>query len=103
LSVWPYPEFPPPPLECIRNSDVEYAASEAVLPGLRALAVMDGRPLVFIVDTRGLTLQQRGMERATSMGLDLNRAQFLERVAASLPPGSDKGCHIVVYRGAWSP
>ncbi|HEX6252118.1 MAG TPA: hypothetical protein VFZ56_11845 [Gemmatimonadaceae bacterium] len=101
VEEWPYPEFAPPPLECIRAADVERAGSRAVLPGLRALVVRDGKPLVFIVDTRGLTLEQRGMQRVTSMGLDLTRAQFLERLAASIPAGRDSGCRIVIYPGVW--
>ena len=101
VEEWPYREFAPPPVECIRAAPVERANSPAVLPGLRALVVRDGKPLVFIVDTRGLTLEQRGMQRVTSMGLDLTRAQFLERLAASIPAGRDSGCRIVIYPGVW--
>lgn len=99
---WRYPEFAPPPLECIRAAEVEHASLPAPLPGLRALVVMDGKPLVFIVDTRGLTLEQCGMQRVTSMGLDLTRAQFLQRLAESIPAGTETGCRAVIYPGAWS-
>lgn len=102
VEEWPYPEFAPPPLECIRAAVVERASSPAVLSGLRALVVLDGKPLVFIVDTRGLTLEQRGMQRVTSMGLDLTRAQFLERVAASIPASRETACRVVIYPGVWS-
>jgi len=102
VEQWQYPEFAPPPLECIRAAPIERAAARAVLPGLRALVVMDGKPLVFIVDTRGLTLEQRGMQRVTSMGLDLTRAQFLERLAASIPAGQKTGCRVVIYPGVWN-
>ena len=68
-----------------------------MLPGLRALLVKDARPLMFIVDTRGLSLSQRGMQRVTSMGLDMTRAEFLallEQAAASAPK---QGCATIVF------
>ena len=102
VEEWPYPEFAGPPLSCIQAAPVERIEREAPLPGLRALAVQDGKPLVFIVDTRGLSLEQRQMERVTSMGLDMTRAQFLERLAGAVPAGARGGCRIYVYRGVWS-
>jgi hypothetical protein len=97
VEEWPYPEFGPPPLDCIQSAKVEPVATEAALPGLRVLAIRDGRPLAFIVDTRGLTLRQRQMQRATSMGLDLTRAEFLARLGDSVPAGRGAGCQILVY------
>jgi hypothetical protein len=102
VEEWPYPEFSPPPLDCIRHATVERVSATAELPGLRALVVMAGKPLVFIVDTRGLTLEERQMQRATSMGLDFTRAEFLERLAASVPTGSSSGCRVLVYPGSWA-
>jgi hypothetical protein len=101
IDEWPYPEFSPPPLDCIRHAPVERVGKRAELPGLRALIVMSGEPLVFIVDTRGLTLEERQMQRATSMGLDLTRRQFLERLSASLPGGGSTGCRALIYQGTW--
>ena len=79
----------------------ERAPQDPKLVGLRGLLVVDGKPLVFIVDTRALTLRQRGMDRPTSMGLDLTRAQLLELLSASVPEGSAAGCRAIVYPGQW--
>ncbi|HNU01296.1 MAG TPA: hypothetical protein PKM55_11470 [Acidobacteriota bacterium] len=98
-AAWPYPGFDQPPLEALRNAAVvRRPMAEAPLPGLRA-AGFCGRQLVgFIVDTRGLSLSARGMERPTAMGLDLDRAAFLEAVrrAADAAPAA-AAASIVVY------
>ena len=96
IESWPYPEFAPPPLACIRAARVEHAVGLPKLAGLRALLVMNARPLAFIVDTRALSLRQREMNRPTTMGLDVTRAQFLERLAASVPEGASSGCRMIV-------
>ena len=76
---WPYKEFAQPDttnlrlVQCIRQP-----ASTSPLKGLRAVLFQRYKPVAFIVDTRGLTLKERGMERATSMGLDISRADFLK-------------------------
>lgn len=85
---WPYPAFRMPPdsttLRCA--TVVRYPRADAPLPGLRAV-LYDNRELVaFIVDTRGISLAERGMDRPTSMGLDVSRAQLLEAIATSAPP-----------------
>jgi hypothetical protein len=102
LEKWPYSQFAPPPVKCLQEADVERAGSAAALPGLRAVATLDGKPLVFIVDTRGLSLQERQMTRVTSMGLDLTRARFLQLLAESVPSGNRRGCRVLVYPGNWS-
>ena len=98
-STWPYAEFRAPPDSTVL-ADVEAVRrppAESELPGLRA-ALFDGDALVvFIVDTRSLTLEERGMARATAMGLDVGRSEFLAalgRVGASLPGG---GLRAVVF------
>ena len=78
-SDWPYHDFRPPPdtvaLRLVRTEQRPRAA--APIRGLRA-ALFDGRQLVaFIVDTRGMTLADRHMTRATAMGLEISRAQLL--------------------------
>ena len=100
-DAWPYPEFAPPPMACMSAWTEERAPQDPKLVGLRGLLVVDGKPLVFIVDTRALTLRQRGMDRPTSMGLDLTRAQLLELLSASVPEGSAAGCRAIVYPGQW--
>jgi hypothetical protein len=56
---------------------VRLPRSEAPIPGLRAVAIHEGRAICFIVDTRGLSLEERGMDRPATMGLDMTRAEFL--------------------------
>jgi len=91
VDEWPYPELEPPP--AIGPSAREVAADgPPPLPGLRAACFRDGRLIAFIVDTRGMTLGERGMSRPTSMGLDLTRAEFLEalgRVADRWAPAGE--------------
>lgn len=66
------------PVGEIRAAPVErLPRSEAPIPGLRAVAIHEGRAICFIVDTRGLSLEERGMERPATMGLDMTRAEFL--------------------------
>jgi len=90
---WPYAEFREFPVDRLRTIAVRrLPAEDAPIPGLRAAAILDGRMVCFIVDTRGLTLEERGMERATAMGLDLSRADFLSRF-----PDADGSSSIVLY------
>ncbi len=76
---WPYPEFSQlPDSNALRSAPpVRRPKSDAPLKGLRAVLFVNREPVGFVVDTRGLTLEERGMKRATSMGLDLSRAEFL--------------------------
>ncbi len=96
---WPYRGFrQPPDTIALRGARVERRArTEAPLPGLRA-ALFDGPALVaFIVDTHRLSLAERGMARATSMGLDLTRAEFLARVQRGAPANRAAGFSLVLY------
>lgn len=86
-EAWPYPDIrQPPDTAALRRARVIVRpVREAPLPGLRAV-LYDGRDMVaFIVDTRGLTLAERGMRRPTAMGLDASRATFLERLGSAAP------------------
>jgi hypothetical protein len=62
---------------------------------MRAVAYRAGEPLAFLLDTRFLTLEQRGMSRPTTMGLDLTRAQLLERLRADAPAAD--GIVVVLF------
>ena len=88
---WPYREFQQPPdSAALARAPVRRRASaDAPLPGLRA-AIFDGSALVaFIVDTRGIPLAARHMTRTTSMGLEVDRTEFLRALqSAAAAPGS---------------
>lgn len=96
---WPYPEFTPPPgREALRAIVPQRLSSgSAPLAGLRAVLWSGDQLVAFIVDTRGLSLADRGMARATSMGLDLTRHEFLSALgeAARFAPGD--GLRAVVF------
>lgn len=83
---WPYPEFSQlPDSSALRNMPcVRRPKTDAPLPGLRAVVFAGGEPACFIVDTRNLTLAERGMARATAMGLDITRADFLAALGKAL-------------------
>jgi hypothetical protein len=61
------------------------------------VAFQDGFPLAFILDSRRLTLQQRGMQRASAMGLDLTRAQFLAALDSVAQRINSRGTVVVVF------
>lgn len=96
---WPYPDFAQPPDSSRLGRAVvaHRPRSEAPLPGLRAVLADHRQPILFLVDTRSLTLAARGMRLPTAMGLDIARADFLralERTCAIAPPD---GLGVVVY------
>jgi len=99
ITVWNYPDFEVPPVEEVRQADtLSFDAKTSPIPGLRVIAYKDRFPLSFIVDTRHLTLKERGMKRATAMGLDITRAQFLDgliKVSSRIPA---HGSWIVSFR-----
>jgi len=97
-TLWPYAPYHSPPLSTLESmTPTSRPAAEAPLPGLRAVAYLDRFPLAFIVDTRGMTLAERKMQQATTMGLDVTRAQFISalREAARNIPAT--GPAILVY------
>jgi hypothetical protein len=90
---WPYPEFSQLPDTATLRSiiPIRRSMADAPLKGLRAVLFVNREPVCFIVDTRNLTLAERGMTRSTSMGLDINRSDFLAAVskAADFLSGQD--------------
>ena len=98
-TLWPYSPFAPPPVAEIRAAPVILRPSaDAPLPGLRALAVIDRFPISFIVDTRGLSLDDRHMRQPTTMGLDLSRAEFVSGVARAAEAAPAAGAAVIVYQ-----
>jgi hypothetical protein len=98
-TSWPYAPFLPPPLAAFQSvTPVIRLAATAPLPGLRAVAYLDRFPLAFIVDTRGMTLAERRMQQATTMGLDVTRAQFIAALSAAAQDVPARGPAILVYQ-----
>lgn len=96
---WPYPSFRPPPGDSLLETAevIRRPTAESVLPGLRA-ALFEGDALVlFIVDTRNMSLADRGMGRATAMGLDVTRAEFLEALAQVETDAPGTGLRAVIF------
>jgi len=96
VEEWAYDGFEPPPGIGPSARTVE-ATDPPPLPGLGAAYVRDGRPIAFIVDTRGMTLAERGMTRPTSMGLDLTRASFLELLGEAIDRYAPSGEVVVTF------
>src|SRR6185503_6035143 len=68
-SLWPYAPFlSPPAAQFVSLPPTVKPAATSPLPGLRAAAFVDRIPIAFIVDTRGLSLAERRMRQATTMG-----------------------------------
>lgn len=94
---WNYSEFVPPPLEDLKGAAVRRLnGRRSPIAGLRAVVYKDRFPICFIVDTRNLTLKQRNMNRATSMGLDISRSQFLGGLAKVGGFVPEKGTWILI-------
>jgi hypothetical protein len=99
VAEWWYPNFKIPPAEEIRSAEIKKVdPARSPIPGLSVVAYQAGRPICFIVDTRELSLEARGMKRPTAMGLDLTREQFLEglREISSWFPASDS--FVVIFQ-----
>ena len=97
-DAWPYEPFERPPIALLASSPVERReASAAPLPGLRAVAFLSRFPVAFIIDTRGMSLAERRMARATSSGLDITRAQLLAALDAAAATARATGPSMVVY------
>jgi hypothetical protein len=97
-TLWPYAPFAPPPVTEIRTAPViPQPVADAPLPGLRALAVVDRFPISFIVDTRGLSLADRHMRQATTMGLDVSRAEFLTALTRAAQAAPVTGAAVIIY------
>jgi hypothetical protein len=58
---------------------------------------MDRFPVAFIIDTRGMSLAERHMDRGTSSGLDVTRAQILDAMTTAARDGPLKGPWMLIY------
>lgn len=97
-TAWPYAPIRRPPADRFAAvSPRREPAANDPLPGLRAVAYLDGFPLAFIIDTRGMSLVARRMDRATSSGLDVTRAQVQAALAAGARKGPSTGAWMLVY------
>ncbi len=98
---WPYAAFEPPPdtVQLRHAMVVHHPRTAAPLPGLRAVLFGNRAPILFIVDTRGLTLAARGMRGATTMGLDVSRADFLAALGRAAAAAPAAGLWAVIYDG----
>jgi hypothetical protein len=97
--TWPYAAFRPPPdtTRLATAAITHRPKADAPLPGLRAV-LYDGEALVlFIVDTRSLSLADRGMRIPTSMGLDISRKEFLTALNQASRFGARPGLWSVVF------
>jgi hypothetical protein len=96
---WPYKDFAQPPDSLsLRSAEITHIRrAEAPMPGLRAVLYHDRQPILFIVDTRMLTLAERGMRGATAMGLDISRADFLKALDLASLHSALRGLGVVIY------
>ena len=95
---WWYQDFAELPVSEIKPADLyHFKKSDRPIPGLSAAANIDGEPVAFIVDTRDVTLEERNMQRATAMGLDLSRAEFLSGLHKAARMAGANGTMVVVF------
>lgn len=97
VREWSYAPFVPPPDLSGETPWAVRKDERPPLPGLRAALFVDGALGAFIVDTRGLSLEQRGLARPTAMGLDLTRAEFLEAIYRAAEGVSAGPLVLVLY------
>jgi hypothetical protein len=96
--AWPYKEFLQPDTSGLRTAQcIRRPAADSPLKGLKAVLYVNRRAVSFIVDTRNLSLQERGMVRATSMGLDITRAEFLTALDKSSAYVADNGTEALIF------
>ena len=95
---WPFTEFAPPTAQDLETAPVIRVSEPCTeIPGLRVAAFNSRDLICFVVDTRGWTLEERGMSRATTLGLDLTRAEFLDGIAEVAHSAPDVGTALVVF------
>jgi len=98
-DTWSYQPFLRPPVDRFGDAPVTRRSVEAAsLPGLRAVAFLDRFPVAFLIDTRGMSLAARHMNRPTSSGLDITRAELLRALETAAGVGPDAGAWILVYQ-----
>lgn len=98
-SVWPYPEFAAPPdtMSLAAVHEIRRALKDAPLPGMRAVLFVNREPVAFIVDTRSISMAERGLTRSVAMGLDISRATFLNALAAVAKFAAPTGPSAVIF------
>jgi hypothetical protein len=96
--TWPYKEFLQPDTSHLRSAElIRRPAGDSPLKGLRAVLLADQKLVGFIVDTRNLSLKDRGMERATAMGLDITRADFLKALEKASAFVAGRSTSVVIF------
>jgi hypothetical protein len=53
--------------------------------------------ILFLVDTRTLTLEARGMKNPTTMGLDIGRPEFLAALGRASSLANGTGLRAVIF------
>lgn len=97
-TMWPYAGYARPPAAAIREAPIiALDARETPLAGLRALAVLHREPISFIVDTRGLSLAERHMKVATTMGLDITRQELLSALKRAAEAAPATGPAVLIF------
>jgi len=94
VEEWMYPDYPELPKSKIKELDVVRTNKEPTLKGLKAVCFLNNKPVVYIIDTRGISLAERGMSRPTAGGIDMTRAEFLTKLSESKP--KETGGDIIV-------
>ena len=95
---WPYKMFAEPDTSILRVVPIiKRPSADSPLRGLRAVLFVNDQPVCFIVDTRNLTLEERGMKKPTTMGLDMDRAGFLSAVAKAARYVGGRASAAVVF------
>lgn len=95
---WPYEMFLEPDTSILRTIPIVKRSSvDSPLKGLRAVLFVNHQPVCFIVDTRNLTLEVRGMKKPTTMGLDMDRAGFMSALAKAIRYVGSRGSAAVVF------
>jgi len=97
VDDWMYPDYPELPLAKIKELAIVKPKSPPPLKGLKAVCFLNNEPVIYIIDTRGITLAERGMQRATAGGIDMTRREFLDKLreAQKESSGSDG---IIIYK-----
>ena len=98
-QTWWYKKFREIPLSDVKSAEIKHVKERPPVPGLRIVAFLGDVPVGFIVDTRDLSLEARGMKRATAMGLDMTRAEFLEGLSRARKAVDSVQNVVIVFPG----
>lgn len=91
-----FPEFNILPVERIKQLDV-VSSSNPALAGLKVACFLDGNLVAYILDTRGVPLEARGIRRPVAGGYDMPRDEFISRINESLK-STQKTDVIIVFQ-----